>query len=142
MQLKTARRKAFSYTLLDPMSHPLSLAMHHRVVGVAGKPTMRYLPPYPPIERIMHEEIQDQRAYAAALWRAAIPAPEFSCLAHRRRLQPPFDIQQRPFAVRMLPQCLHDQTVVESVKRSFDVKLQHPVEPPTSLARHPNRVYR
>src|SRR6202022_1746669 len=50
-----------------------------------------------------------------------------------RRLQPAFDIEQHPRAVRMLTDRLEHQLPIDAVEVTFDVDVEHPVVSPASL---------
>ncbi len=73
------------------------------------------------------------------LRRASLPCFHLSRLGHGQRLQPAFHVEQHPPTVRVLAHRLHQQSVVQIVKGSFDIKLDHPVVLPAPLPRHRDR---
>ena len=53
-----------------------ALAVKHGVVGVPGEPNAGQMPRHPEIERVMQEQIGQDRRNDAALRRALVRAPE------------------------------------------------------------------
>jgi len=62
MELQLAPRKPPFNDRLDPLRLPLTPAMHDNVIGITLKGNGWITPPHPHIERIMEEEIGQQRA--------------------------------------------------------------------------------
>src|SRR6516225_1054723 len=66
-------------------------------------------------------------------------------LAAGRRLQPAFDVEQHPRAVRMLADRLEHQLPINTVEVGLDVEIERPVVAPaalTSRARHRSQTCR
>ena len=142
MKLKSARRKALDQQPLDLDGLLLRYTVHHSIISVAGERATRHVPPHPPIEGVVHEEIHQHGTHNTTLRRTAITWTNLSGLGYRGRLQPSPNIQQHPLTIRVLAQCLHQQIVIEIVESSFDIKLNHPVMLPAPLTCHSNRILR
>ena len=70
-----------------------------------GSPTpweLRECPCHPEIERVMHKQIRENRADDTSLRGAACTLYRCPILAFHWRFQPPFDVEQRPFALHVL----------------------------------------
>jgi len=74
------------------------------------------------------------RSHDATLRCPPAPLLQFPVFPLHRRFEPPFNIQNVPFAVRMLADGLHQKSVVDMIKKPPDVILQHPVVLPASLS--------
>src|SRR3970282_1586028 len=92
MKLQPTRRKALVQKFLHPLGLPLRPTVHYRIIGVAGERTIRHVPPHPPIKRVMHEEIHEQRADQAPLRGTTDTLPKLSAVSHRARPQPAFNV--------------------------------------------------
>src|SRR2546430_3523569 len=99
MKFQPTRCKAPGQKFLHPLGLPFAPTVHYRIVRVSGERTTRHVAPHPPIKRVMHEEIHQQRADHAPLrGTAAATLPNLSSVSHRRRLQPAFNVEQYPSA--------------------------------------------
>src|SRR5262245_9908891 len=93
--------------------------MHDPVIRIARKRAPRQLPSQPAIQGIVQEAIQQQRPEDSTLRRATLPRFLLPRLSDSRSLQPALHVEQYPPTVRVLAHCLHQQLVVEIVKRSL-----------------------
>src|SRR3984893_19132719 len=91
-------------------------------------------PPHPEIKRIMQEQIGQYWADHAPLRSSPRPLNELPILFHGHR-QPSFDVEQRPFASHVSPDCLQQKIMRKIVKQPFDVELQDPIIFPAPLTR-------
>src|SRR5262245_46890374 len=74
-----------------------------RIVSIPTPRELRECPCHPEIERVMHEQIREDRADNTTLrgtTRTLHPRP---VLEPHRRLQPTYDVQQRTFAYHLFP---------------------------------------
>jgi hypothetical protein len=114
---------------------PLSTtAVNHRIIGIAGKRTVWIGSLHPSVERIMHEQIHQDRTDHFALRGAAFPRQLFPFSSLERRNQPPFDIQQYPIVPDMGAHSLQKEAMIDLIEGCFDVKLDHPVILPAALS--------
>jgi hypothetical protein len=77
-------------------------------------------PRHPEIKRVMHEEIGQGWAHHSALQRTAASLNHGSICFHHGRLQPSFDVQERPLTHYVLPNGPQQKFVIDVVKGSHD----------------------
>src|SRR5262249_21189999 len=100
------------------------------------KENARLITAHPHIERIMQEEITqhgaDHRPLGySLLWPDQLPIGQL-----HRRGQPARDVQHHPLAVRVLPNCPHQQLSIKVVKTTGNVEMQSPVVAPAAPSRY------
>src|SRR5712692_1578598 len=67
---------------------------------------------------------------------SSFPAHQGSVRHTHRCLKPSLNIEQHPFAVRVMAHGTHQEFPVDSVKETLDVEVKYPVVLPTSLPSH------
>src|SRR5262245_61397289 len=112
------------------------------VVGIPLERHPRHCAPEPDIERVVEKQVSQKRRNNPALRRAPVPRNKFPIIKHRRRLQPTLDIENGPDAVGMSTDRLEQQLMINVVKETLDVDIEHPVRSPASLARRPDCIDR
>src|SRR5271157_3124989 len=113
--------------------------MHQTIICVPTPREIRDCPLDPKVERIVQEEIGEDRADYAPLRGSTQPLNELAVFFHRRH-SPSFDVEQRPFALYVLPDRLQQKIMRKIVKQPFDVELEHPVVLPAPLTRDPYSI--
>src|SRR5215475_15791583 len=83
----------------------------------------------------MHEQIRQQRTNYSSLWRPRHAQDDATILHLHWRLQPAFDVEQHPAAIRMLANRLEHQLPIKTVEVGLNVKIEHPVIAPAALSR-------
>jgi hypothetical protein len=130
----------------DRLQHSMRLGfaatVDHHVIAVPFEPDGREHPPYPGVERVVHEQVRQQGRDRRALWAAPIPGDHSAVLPLLRRSEPPLHIQQDPPLVGVVCYRLEDQAVIKVVEEPLDVQIDHPVSPPATLPAPPDRVQR
>jgi hypothetical protein len=100
------------------------------------------VPLHPDVERVMQKEIRQDRAYHPTLWRSSLPLDEAPILHLYGCLQPTFDVQKHPWAIRVFADRAHQQLGIDLIEEALDVEIQNPRITPASLPRHPDRIER
>src|SRR6266513_2869684 len=125
------RQSTFRQSRCDRLHHffrlLLSMAVNHRVIGIAGEPALWMSTLHPDIESVVHEQVHQNRAYHSALWRTAFPRQLLSLGSLERRSQPSFDVQQYPAPFDVGVRSLQQETMIDLIEGRFDVELDHPV---------------
>src|SRR6266567_7118749 len=87
------------------------------------------------------------RSYLLRLGRHHRPLRRSFLSAHQcavrhanRCLQPSFDVQQHPFAVRVPPHRPHQEFWINFIEETLDVEIKHPVITPAALAGYCKRL--
>jgi hypothetical protein len=87
----------------DPGKHvlglPPALAVHDSVVGIALKWAVRVVPGHPRIERVVHEQVRQDRRNRRPLRSSLVSLNQGAIRAPQRGSQPPLDVEQHPPAV-------------------------------------------
>src|SRR6201981_131957 len=99
---------------------PLASAVDDDVVRVALEREMLPLPQHPQIKRVMQKQVGQQGTDDTALPRATLTFQQVSLCVLCWRIQPAFDIEDEPLVFHVLPDCSHNQIVVEDVKGTYD----------------------
>jgi hypothetical protein len=100
MQFQAHFREAPSDGVPHVAGLPFAGAVHHRVIAIPLEPDAREFPGYPGVERIMHEQVSQQRRNRRSLRGAAIPGYQGAICLLERRFKPPPHIQQNPPLIR------------------------------------------
>src|SRR3981081_1731586 len=96
----------------------------------------------PEVERVMHEQIREKWADYTTLRGTTRTLHPRSILEFHRRRQPSFDVEQRPFALHVLPDSPQQELVINIVEQTFDIELQNPVVSPAALTRYTDGIER
>src|SRR5262245_23144803 len=102
--------------MLDP-------AVNQAIVSIPTPWELRECPYHPEIKRVMHEQIRENWADNATLRGTAHTLHPRPILTFHRRLQPSFDVEQRPSALHVLPDSPQQEFVINIVEQTFDVEL-------------------
>src|SRR5579872_101045 len=143
-------RMQFQPTLLQPCRYfdthqvrfPLRPAMDDDIVRIPLERQMMPVSAHPDIERVVQKQIGQQGADHSSLRSAFLPLQQISLFILRRRFQPPLDVPYNPPLLRVFPDGLHHQTVIEIVEEALDVQVANPVVGPAHLPRLPHRIQR
>jgi hypothetical protein len=100
MQFQAHLREAASDGIPHLAGLLLTGAVHHRVIAVPLEPDGRELPGHPGIERIMHEQVSQQRGNRRPLRGSPFPGHHGAIRLLERRFKPPLHIQQNPLLAR------------------------------------------
>jgi len=110
------------------------------VICVALERAAREFPVHPRIERIMHEQVSQQRRNRGTLRGSLLPRHHGPIRHLHRRFQPPRDIQQDPPLAGVVSDRFQQQGMRNGVEKGPDIKIQHPVLRPAPAAAHGQRV--
>src|SRR5215813_3987854 len=102
----------------------------------------RKRPRHPHVERIMQEQIGQERTEDTALRGAFRPFHQDSVRTLDRGTQPPAHVQPYPGEFSMVRHGTFDEVMRNGIKKCFDVQIDHPVDAPTAFPRHCHRVKR
>jgi hypothetical protein len=133
MQLKSAFCQPLFQLLPQPLRLQFRTAMADDIICVPLERNGGTRPFHPRIDRVMQEEIRQQGANHGSLRRPFLSILQTAIRHSYRCYQPPFDVQQYPFAIRVLPYGPHQQFVVYVVKETLDVHIQNPGVLPAPL---------
>ena len=103
MHFQTALRQPGLKRGLEGQGFLLRSAVNKPVISIPTPWEVGMCPCHPEIKCVMHEQIREDRANNTALRGTARTLHPRSILEFHRRLQPSFDVQQRPFAFHVLP---------------------------------------
>src|SRR5262249_43637870 len=114
----------FQPTLLQPCRYfdthqvrfPLCPAMHDDIVRIPLERQMWPVSAHPHVECVVQKQIGQQGADHSSLRSAFLTLQQTSLFFLRRRFQPPLDVQFHPPLLRVFPDRLHHQTVIEIVE--------------------------
>src|SRR6516165_7452429 len=85
MQLQVALCQSILKLGPEGFCFSLAPAVYLSIIGIATPGKVGVGPRYPEIERVMHEQIRQNRTNHTALWGAAVSRDYASILLHRRR---------------------------------------------------------
>src|SRR5215831_2599436 len=94
--------------------------MTNRIVRISLERDVRISSRHPHIERVMHEQIRQQGTDYSSLRRPRRTRHDAAILHLHRRLQPAFDVEQNPSAIRMLADRLEHQLPINTVEGRYD----------------------
>jgi hypothetical protein len=100
------------------------------------------MPRHPKVERVVQEQIGQDRRHDAALRRAFVARLKLPARILHRRFQPTLDGEQDPRFLTVLAQSRHQQAVIEIVEQPSDVELHHPVLVPATASGDGDRLQR
>src|ERR1035441_2119182 len=103
MHLQVALRQPGLQLSLEGLRFLPGTAVHQPVVRIPTPWKIRMCPRHPEIKRVVHKKIGQNWADHSALRRAAASPYGGSLFLHHRRLEPSFDVQQRPLARYVFP---------------------------------------
>lgn len=117
------------------MGLPLGSTVNDRIIGITREGTLRMSPPYPDIKCVVHEQVHQKRTDHSSLRSSETAAFQLSFFRKSGSFEPAFQIEDRPFQFHVFMHGTHEEVVVDMIKGSFDIELDHPVVFPTSLSR-------
>ena len=141
-RFRIAGPKPFPDALKHVFRLSSALAVKHGVVGVPGEPDAGQMPRHPKVERVMQEQVGQDRRHDAALRRALVARLKLPIRALHRRFQPTLDVEQDPGFLTVLAQSRHQEAVIEIVEQPSDVELHHPVLVPATASGDGDRLQR
>jgi hypothetical protein len=116
---------------------PLALAVHDGVVGVALERAAREVPGHPGIERVVHEQVRQDRRDRRPLRSSLAARLKGPVWVLERGGQPPLDIPQHPAGVG---DRLDHEVPRHLLEERPDVEIDHPVVVPAPLPACRDRV--
>jgi len=118
MKLQAARLETFPTGMQDLLGLRETSRMDDRIIRIACELHVGRVPPHPVIDRIMHEQIRHQGASHRSLRRSFRSCCKAPVLSLNRRFHPSLPIQEYPRDLCRMPNCPHEQVMIESVKRA------------------------
>ena len=142
MHFQVAFRQAGLKLCLEGLRFLLVPAVYQSVIRIPTPREVGVRPRHPEIERIMQEQVSQNRADNAPLRGTTRPLNLHTvCVFHWRR-QPPFDVEQRPFTRYVLPDSPQQEFMVDIIKQTFDIELQDPIIFPAPFTRNAHGIKR
>src|SRR5947207_1164993 len=123
MQLQAALCQARLKFSLEGLGFLLVPAVNQSIIRIPTPRKVRVRPRHPEIERVMQEQVRQNRADNTTLRGATLSLSLRTVFMLHGRRQPSFDVEPRPFACHMLPNSPQQKFVVDIVKQTFDVEL-------------------
>src|SRR5262249_53557762 len=105
-----------------------------RIIRVTFEWDVWMIPSHPVVERIVEKQIREHGTDYCPLRRSFLTANQCPIRHKDRRFQPPLHVQQHPRAFRVSPYGTHQKFMIDFIEEAFDIEIQHPIVPPTSLA--------
>src|SRR6516165_4128761 len=119
-----------------------ALTVTDDIVHIPLERDVRVGPRHPPVERIVQKQVCQQGTDDPTLWRSCLAWDDAAILHLHRRLQPAIDVEQHPWAVRMMADRFEQQLPVDTVEVAFYVDVEHPIVTPAALTRRAHRIDR
>jgi hypothetical protein len=123
MQLQAALCQTRLKFDLEGLGFLLASAVNQPVISIPTPRKVRVRPRHPEIERVMQEQVRQNRADNTTLRGATLSLSLRPVFVFHGRRQPSFDVEQRPFACHMLPDSPQQKFVVDIVEQTLDVEL-------------------
>src|SRR6478736_2906403 len=123
MKLQAALCQARLKFGLKGLGFLLVLAVNQSIISIPTPRKVWMRPRHPKIERVMQEQVRQNRADNTTLRGATLSLSLRAVFMLHGRRQPSFDVEQRPFAFHMLPDSPQQKFVVDVVKQALDVEL-------------------
>ena len=98
------------------------------------------LPNHPGIERVVHEQVGQQRGNRRPLRGSLLPRCQGPVGHLHGGGKPPLDVEQNPTLVGVVSDRLEEQIMRDAVEEGPDIKVQHPVLFPAAPSSHGQRV--
>src|SRR5271165_1034418 len=132
--LRMKLQSAFGKATPDGVQHRscflLAPAVNDCIVRVTLEPDARILPLHPEVERVVQEQVGQQRTDAPSLRGPLRPLHESAVRTFNRGAQPPPNIQADPSQIRAVGQGTLDEVMRNGIKEGSDVQIDHPVAVP------------
>src|ERR1019366_3531511 len=136
LQLKSNGPEPFSECGPQTSGLFLSVAMDYRIIRVALEGTDRVLSDHPSVERVVHEEVSDQRRDRRTLGGPLLSRHQGPVWHLHGGFEPPFDVEQDPALVGVVSDRFEKQIMGNAVEEGSDIKVQNPVLLPTAPSSH------
>ena len=107
--------------------------MADRVISIAFERDGWMFPLHPKIERIVKKEIRQHGTDDSPLRRPSLSVNQSPIRDAYGRPQPPFKVEQNPWAVRVPPHRSHQEVPIDLIEETLDVEVEHPVIRPATL---------
>src|SRR5271157_6053847 len=144
--LRMKLQSAFGKATPDGFQHRscflLAPAVDDGVVRVTLDPDARILSLHPEVERVVQEQVGQQRTDDPSLRGPLRPLHESAVPTFDRGAQPPPNIQADPSQIRVAGQGTLDEVMRNGIKEGSDVQIDDPVAVPAPFPRHSHRVKR
>ena len=140
MQLKAQGPEPRSEVGAELSGLLLGVAVDDHIIRVTLERTAGVFAVHPLVERIVHEEVREQRRDRRSLWGSPLSRRGGSVSHRHGGFEPPFDVEQHPTLVGVVSDRLHEQIMANAVEEGPDIEIEHPVLVPTTLASHGQRV--
>ena len=101
----------------------LAVAVRNNVIRVALERAAREFPVHPRVERIMHEQVSQQRRNRGTLRSPFLPRDDGPIGHLHRRFQPPRDVEQDPSLAGVVSDRFQQQGMRNGVEKGPDVKI-------------------
>ena len=133
MQLKAQRPEPLDEAGAQLSGLLLGVAADDHIIRVALEPTAGVFAVHPLVERIVHEEVREQRRDRGSLWGSDLSRRGGSVCHRHGGFEPPFDAQQHPPLVGVVSDRPHEQVMANAVEEGPDIEIEHPVPAPQRL---------
>src|SRR5215216_1188808 len=117
-----------------------ALAVHDSIVGVALEWAAREVPGHPAVERVVHEQVRQDRRDGRPLRSSLAALLKGAVWVLERGSEPPLDIQQHPAGVGDRPHRPDHEIPRHLIEELLDIKIDHPVVLEAPLPAHRERI--
>jgi len=94
-----------------------------RIISIAFEWDICIMPVHPYIEHIMQEKVCQQWTDNSTLGRPLVPGEDCAILKLHGHREPSLNIQQYPGTVSVMPDCTHQEVMVDVVKEALYVQI-------------------
>ena len=140
MQLKAQGPEPLNEAGAELSGLLLGVAVDDHIIRVTLERTAGVFAVHPLVERIVHEEVREQRRDRRSLWGSHLSWRGGSVSHRHGGFEPPLDVEQHPTLVGVVSDRPHEQIMANAVEEGPDIEIEHPVLAPTTLASHGQRV--
>ena len=116
--------------------------MDDGIVRITLEPDARILPLHPQIERVVQEQIGQQRTDDTPLRGALRPLHQSAIRTFDGGTKPPPNVQTDPGKIRVVGHGTFDKIMRNGIKEGSDIQIDDPVGVPAALPCHAHRVER
>ncbi len=116
MENKTTFSETTIKHLAQRQGFTFRVAVADDVVGIPLERHAGTSPLQPDVENVVQEKVGQKRADDPSLWRSTIPLHKTAILQHRRSRQPALDVEQHPWARRVLAHSPQEQLMIDAVE--------------------------
>src|SRR5947208_4487663 len=109
-----------------------AVAVTNGIVRIPLERDMRKASPHPHVERVVQEQVRQERADHPSLRRPRRARHDVAVLHLHRRLQPALDVQQHPWTVSMMTDGLEPKLPIDATEEALAVEIDHPVVTPAA----------